>query len=92
MIYIKACSQKDPLISVILNLTMKGRRWFLAFFFFSLIGLKLSGRNHETINCFFIRVAQSEGSVVACLCWQPQSFPLLSTAFVYLIFQLTSTI
>lgn len=61
--------------------------------FFSLIGLKLSGRNWETINCaFFIRVAQSEGSVVARLCCQLQSFPLLSNAFVYLIFQLTSTI
>lgn len=63
-------------------------------YFFFLIGLKLSGRNCQTINCaFFIRVAQSEGgSVVGRLRCQPQSFPLLFTAFVYLIFQLTSTI
>lgn len=45
--------------------------------FFSVIGLKLSGKNYETINWVFIRVAQSEGvSVAGCQHCQPQSFPL----------------
>lgn len=73
---IKARLHKFPPINIIFCRgtveEWKERRRFLALF---LIGLKLSGRNCKTINCFFIRAAQSEGSAVARQRCQPQSFP-----------------
>lgn len=54
----KACLQRNPPIKVIFERgTLRAWQWkeedSASVFFFSLIGLKLSGRNCETINCFF---------------------------------------
>lgn len=84
----KACRQRDPTIKVIFygGGTVRALQWKeedSSSLFFSLIWMKLGGRNCETINCaFFIRVAQSEGgSVAARLHCLPQSFALLFRAF-----------